>query len=53
MGKDMKKQFLGFIFISRRNMAEPRRPSVPIIYTRGTHYEVGYDVVSYTAAFSA
>lgn len=27
-------------------MAEPRRPSIPILYTRGTHYEVGYDIVS-------
>jgi hypothetical protein len=23
-----------------------RRNSVPILYTRGTHYEVGFDVVS-------
>lgn len=24
----------------------PRRQCIPIIYTRGTHYDVGYDVVS-------
>ena len=23
-----------------------RRNSIPVIYTRGTHYEVGYDIVS-------
>jgi hypothetical protein len=23
-----------------------RRNSIPILYTRGTHYEVGFDVVS-------
>lgn len=23
----------------------PRRQCIPIIYTRGTHYEVGFDVV--------
>ena len=27
-------------------MAEPRRTSIPILYTRGTFYEVGYDIVS-------
>ena len=27
-------------------MAEPRRTSIPILHTRGTFYEVGYDVVS-------
>ena len=25
---------------------EPRRATVPVLYTRGTHYEVGYDIVS-------
>lgn len=24
-----------------------RRHCIPIVYTRGTHYEVGFDVVSY------
>lgn len=24
----------------------PRRHCIPILYTRGTHYEVGYDVVN-------
>lgn len=26
----------------------PRRQAIPILYTRGTHYDVGYDVVSRT-----
>lgn len=25
----------------------PRRQCIPIIYTRGTNYDVGYDVVSF------
>ena len=29
-------------------MAEPRRTSIPVLHTRGTHYEVGYDIVRYT-----
>lgn len=24
----------------------PRRQCIPIIYTKGTHYDVGFDVVS-------
>jgi hypothetical protein len=28
-----------------------RRNSIPILYTRGTHYEVGFDVVSQSYAF--
>lgn len=24
----------------------PRRQAVPVLYTRGTHYEVGFDMVS-------
>lgn len=24
----------------------PRRQAIPILYTRGTHYEVGFDMVS-------
>lgn len=28
------------------NMYE-RRQAIPIIYVRGTHYDVGYDVVSF------
>lgn len=27
-----------------------RRNSIPILYTRGTHYEVGFDVVSQNVA---
>ena len=27
-------------------MASERRDTIPIIYTRGTYYEVGFDVVS-------
>jgi len=27
-----------------------RRNSIPILYTRGTHYEVGFDVVSESVA---
>lgn len=29
----------------------PRRQCIPIIYTRGTHYEVGFDVVLITFLF--
>lgn len=29
----------------------PRRQCIPIIYTRGTHYEVGFDVVLITILF--
>lgn len=25
----------------------PRRQCIPIIYTKGTHYDVGFDVVIY------
>ena len=25
--------------------SEPRTSSIPVLYTKGTHYEVGYDVV--------
>lgn len=25
----------------------PRRQAIPILYTRGTHYDVGFDMVSY------
>lgn len=30
----------------------PRRQCIPIIYTKGTHYEVGFDVVKLFFAFS-
>lgn len=26
--------------------SKTRRASIPILFTRGTHYEVGYEVVS-------
>ena len=29
----------------------PRRHSIPIIYTRGTNYDVGYDVVKFNYLF--
>ena len=32
-------------------MAEPRTSSIPVLYTKGTHYEVGYDVVSLYSKF--
>lgn len=25
----------------------PRRQSIPILYTKGTHYDVGFDVVRF------
>ena len=25
--------------------SEPRTSSIPVLHTKGTHYEVGYDVV--------
>ncbi len=34
------------IMASHYVFAEGRRSSVPIIYVRGTHYEIGYDIVS-------
>lgn len=24
----------------------PRRQAIPVLYTRGTHYDVGFDMVS-------
>lgn len=29
----------------------PRRQAIPILYTRGTHYDVGFDMVSYFLDF--
>ena len=42
IGKKLKR----YSFFVKLNMAEPRRTSIPILHTRGTFYEVGYDVVS-------
>ena len=27
--------------------SEPRTSSIPVLHTKGTHYEVGYDVVKF------
>ena len=27
--------------------SEPRTSSIPVLHTKGTHYEVGYDVVRF------
>lgn len=38
------------VVAKKYNMFE-RRQAIPVLYCRGTHYEVGYDVVSLQLVF--
>lgn len=38
------------VVVKKYNMFE-RRQAIPVLYCRGTHYEVGYDVVSSSTGF--
>jgi hypothetical protein len=42
----------GVAMESTRDKNDVRRQNIPIIYVKGTHYEVGFDVVSMKSIYS-